>query len=200
MAVLDALLNLFVYLVIGAGLASCVFIAGWIWFHFPSRTVDDVIGYLRPVDLDAARALINPVSEACSRQSLSRGEFRGQQRKNIYLYSEIVHRMSHNAGILVDWMNTQDGCTQDEIQPLSREVQQESAQVRIYALLTLIKLRFWLAIRLHAWAILPAPCLAETNEAGGIEGLESYDRLKTAASRLFLELRSERVDELVQNL
>jgi hypothetical protein len=61
-------------------------------------------------------------------------------------------------------------------------------------------LRFWLLVRLDWWRVLPAPSLDDLREAGGIRGLESYDRLKTAASSLFLELGQGDFEELLHNL
>ena len=63
-----------------------------------------------------------------------------------------------------------------------------------------MKLRFWLLIRLDSWAFLPAPSLYDVHEVGGIRGLESYDRLKSAASFLFAEMGRGNFEELLHNL
>lgn len=185
---------------IGCGFLTCAVMMGWVWFHFPNRTVDDVIGYLRPVDLDAARELIDPMMESSLRCEMSPSEFRALQHKRIYLYCEVLKRMSHNAGILVDWANRETESENPQVVMLAKEVQKEAIQVRAYALAASVKLRFWLAIRLHSWQILPAPNLVDTSESVGIAGLDSYDRLKTAASALYLELRSNCFDQLLQSL
>jgi hypothetical protein len=79
-------------------------------------------------------------------------------------------------------------------------LQQVGVEVRLYSLLALIKLRFWLLIRVESWRILPAPSLDDMRQVGGVKGLDSYDRLKTAASFLFIEMGQGNFEELLQNL
>jgi hypothetical protein len=52
----------------------------------------------------------------------------------------------------------------------------------------------------EAWRILPAPSLDDMRQVGGLKGLESYDRLKTAASFLFIEMGQGNFEELMANL
>jgi hypothetical protein len=187
-------------LVITAGFMSCVVIAAWIWFHFPDRTADDVVDFLLPVDLEKAEALLDASAETHLRCDLSRREFRRMQRKRIHLYVAFVQRMAHNAAVLIDWANREAEGGDEKAAVLARELQQIAIEVRLYSLLTMMKLRLWLLIRLDSWQVLPAPSLYELREVGGILGLESYDRLKTAASFLFLEMGQRNFDELLQNL
>lgn len=187
-------------LMISAGFASCVVIAAWIWFHFPDRTADDVVDFLLPVDLEKAEILLDANTETHLRCDLSRRDFRKLQRKRIHLYVAFVHRMAHNAAVLIDWANREAEGNDEQAAMLARDLQQIAVEVRLYSLLTMIKLRLWLFIRLDSWQVLPAPSLYEVREVGGILGLESYDRLKTAASFLFLEMGRRNFDELLQNL
>jgi hypothetical protein len=192
--------DLILSFLIALGFLTCLVMLSWAWFHFPNRTVDDVIGYLRPIDLDTARQLIDPMVESSLRCNLSSTEFRALQHKRIYLYCEVLKRMSHNAGVLIDWANREADSENREIVALAKHVQEEAIQVRAYAVASLFKLRFWLMIRLHSWRVLPAPYLFDTNESAGISGIESYDRLKTAASALYLQLRSKSFEELLHAL
>jgi hypothetical protein len=187
-------------LMITAGFMSCVVIAAWIWFHFPDRTADDVVDFLLPVDLEKAEILLDAQAETNLRCDLSRRDFRKLQRKRIHLYVAFVHRMAHNAAVLIEWANREAEGGDEQAALLARDLQQIAVEVRLYALLTMIKLRLWLLLRLDSWQVLPAPSLYEVREVGGILGLESYDRLKTAASFLFLEMGRQNFDELLQNL
>jgi hypothetical protein len=187
-------------IVVTAGFISCVVIAYWIWFHFPDRTVDDVVDFLLPVDLEKAESLLNPHNESTLRSDLTRTEFRRLQRKRMYLYLALVHKMSHNASVLIDWANREAEGTDEHTVQLAHDLQQIAVEVRLYSLLTLMKLHFWLLIRLDSWNLLPAPCLYELQEAGGVRGLESYERLKTTASFLFLEIGHSKFEELLHNL
>lgn len=187
-------------IVITAGFISCVVIAYWIWFHFPDRTVDDVVDFLLPVDLEKAESLLNPHAESTLRSDLSHQQFRRLQRKRMYLYLALVCKMAHNASVLVEWANREaEGADQHTAQ-LAHDLQQRAVEVRLYSLLTMLKLRFWLLIRLDSWKMLPAPSLYELHESGGVYGLASYERLKTSASFLFLEMAQGNFDELLHNL
>jgi hypothetical protein len=187
-------------LTITAGFISCAVIAAWIWFHFPDRTAEDVVDFLLPVDLEKAESLLDANIEAHLRCDLSRKDFRRMQRKRIHLYVAFVQRMAHNAAVLIDWANREAESGDEQAALLARDLQQLAVEVRLYSLLTTIKLRLWLLVRLDSWQVLPAPSLYELREVGGIFGLESYDRLKTAASFLFLEMGQRNFDELLQNL
>jgi hypothetical protein len=92
-------------LVITAGFISCAVIAAFIWFRFPDRTVDDVVDFLLPVDLERAEELLDPKAESVLRWDLGRAEFRRLQRKRIHLYLVFVRRMAHTASLLIDWGN-----------------------------------------------------------------------------------------------
>jgi len=193
-------INILWNLMIIAGVLSCAVIAAWIWFHFPDRTADDVVDFLLPVDLDKAEALLDAGGENHLRCDLSHKAFRKMQRKRIHLYLALVQRMAHNAAVLIDWANREAESGDEQAAVLARDLQQIAVEVRLYSLLTLIKLRLWLLVRLDSWQILPAPSLYELREAGGILGLQSYDRLKTAASFLFMQMGRRNFDELLQNL
>ncbi len=111
-----------------------------------------------------------------------------------------VKRMSHNAAVLVEWANREAESNDPRQAELAGRLHQLGVEVRLYSLLTLLKLRFWLLVRLDWWKVLPAPSLDDLRESGGIRGLEAYDRLKSAASFLFLELGQGDFEELLHNL
>ena len=188
------------WLPIAAMLLALAVMMFWMWFHFPDRTPDDVVDFLQHIDLDKAEALVDPTEESSIRARLSPRNFRLVQRKRVYIYIELLKRMSHNAEILVDLGSREVETNAPHIAKAALALQHEAINVRIYAFTTLIKLRFWLLIRLHAWFMLPALSLCDAKETCGISGLESYDRLKTAASTLFLLLQNDRFEELMQSL
>jgi hypothetical protein len=163
--------------------------------------VDDVVDFLLPVDLEKAESLLNPHTESTLRSDLTRTEFRKLQRKRMHLYLALVRKMSHNAAVLIEWANREaEGANDEHTAQLARDLQQTAVEVRLYSLLTLVKLRLWLLIRLDSWEMLPAPSLYDFQEIGGVRGLETYERLKTAASFLFLEMGRRNFDELLHNL
>ena len=192
--------NLMWYAIIAAGLVSCVGVAAWIWFHFPERTVDDVVDFLMPVDLEKLEALLDPEAEGSLKRQLTREEFRKLQRKRIHLYMSFVKRMAHNASVLIDWANREaEGCDERMVK-LAHDMQQGAVEIRLYSLLTLIKLNIWLFLRVDSWSFMPMPSLFDVREMGGIKGVESYDRLKTTAGFLFLEMGQPNFEQLLQSL
>jgi len=187
-------------LFITAGFVAAALAIWLMWFRFPDRTIDDVTDYLLPVDFEKAESLLDPQTEAILRKELSPEEFRALQRKRIHHYLALVQRMAHNAAVLIEWANLEARTATGQKLEMVTKLQQVGVEVRFYSLLALIKLRFWLLIRVESWTILPAPSLDDMRQVGGVKGLESYDRLKTAASFLFIEMGQGNFEELLQNL
>ena len=187
-------------LFITAGFVAAALAIWLMWFRFPDRTIDDVTDYLLPVDFEKAESLLDPQTEAILRKELSPEEFRALQRKRIHHYLALVQRMAHNAAVLIEWANLEARTATGQKLEMVTKLQQVGVEVRLYSLLALIKLRFWLLIRVESWTILPAPSLDDMRQVGGVKGLESYDRLKTAASFLFIEMGQGNFEELLQNL
>jgi len=186
--------------IIAAGLISWVVVACRIWFRFPERTADDVVDFLVPVDVERAESLLDPRAESTLRSELTRREFRRLQRKRMHLYLVLVRKMAHNAAVLIEWANREAEATDGQTQQVAQELQQAAAEVRLYSLAAMVKLRFWLLIRLDSWNILPAPSLCELQEAAGVRAVESYERLKTTASVLFLGIGNRNFEQLLHNL
>jgi hypothetical protein len=188
------------YLLITGGFVGCVVVAAWMWFHFPERTANDVVDFLLPVDMDKVEGLLDPEAEGVLKRQLSRDEFRQLQRKRIHLYLSFVKRMAHNASVLIDWANREAEGDDERMIQLAQELQQGAVEVRLYSLMTILKLRLWLLLRVDSWKLMPVPSLYDVRELGGIRGTESYDRLKTTAGFLFLEMRQPNFEQLFQNL
>ncbi len=188
------------YLIITAGFVAAALSVWMIWFRFPDRTINDVTDYLLPVDFEKAEGLLDPQTEAILRKELAPEEFRSLQRKRMHHYVALVQRMAHNAAVLIEWANREARTATGQKLEMVTKLQQVGVEVRLYSLLALIKLRFWLLIRVESWRILPAPSLDDMRQVGGVKGLESYDRLKTAASFLFIEMGEGNFEALLQNL
>lgn len=186
--------------IIAAGVMACLAMAGRIWLAFPDRTIDDVVDFLRHIDLERAEMLLDPAVEWSLRGFLNIAEFRKLQRKRIHLYRDFLQRMAHNAAILVQWGNLEAHNGDEERARLAHELQQEAVKVRVYSVLTLLKLQCWLLISFDSWTVIPAPSLSDAREIFGIQGLESYDHLKAAANNLFLRVGHARLQELSLNL
>jgi len=153
---------------------------------FPRRTMEDVTPYLRPADFEELQSLLDPAQEVNFRIRLSSQEFQSWQRKRIHLLREYLLRMSHNSLVLIEWGNMElqqvpaSSQQSQEITALARELVQAATEFRLYSLLALAKLKFWIVFRMGS-ARLPG-----LRQVSGIDALASYNRLKTAAGTLGL--------------
>jgi hypothetical protein len=153
--------------------------------RFPRRTSDDVTPYLRPAEFEELEALLDPGQEVTFRLRLSPREFRSWQRKRIHLMREYLLRMSHNSLVLIEWGNMEliaqenSASPSQEVRALAQELVQAGTEFRLYSFLALAKLKLWILFRLDLSASLPT-----LRKLFGIDSLDSYRRLKSAASAL----------------
>ncbi len=191
---------------VGIFLLLAVYTAMQFRGKFPQRTVDDVTPYLRPAESSELEALLDPAQEANFRMRMSPQEFAGWQRRRIHLLREYLLRMSHNALVLIEWGNmeslteTRDPEQSRKKQELARELVQAATEFRLYSMLALIRLKFWLVLPSPLGALFSSPSLPRMRHLFGIDALGTYQRLKTAASGLSLAYNNHFHDELVELL
>ena len=186
------------WLIIVWGALSCIYMLFCAWTRFPRRDFDDVVHFLYPVDLALAESLLDPAAEFECRWKLSPQEFRAAQRKRMRLYLELVHRMSHNSKVLVEFGNTEANCHNPRSVELARALQQKAVEVRFYAMLTLLKLSVWMWLGPNDHRL--RPTMPRLRKAGDLDGLQSYNALKVAAAAVFLHLGTGELEMLTQNL
>lgn len=168
---------------------------------FPRRTIEDVTPYLRPADFEELESLLDPAKEVNFRMRLSHHEFQSWQRKRIHLLREYLLRMSHNSLVLIEWGNmefqqgTASPARSAEVNALARELVQAATEFRLYSLLALSKLKFWIIFRLDGSA-----SLSRLRKISGIDALASYHRLKAAAGTLGLAHSNEYHQALITRL
>jgi len=181
------------WLIIACGALACVYMLWGAWSRFPRRDFDDVVHFLYPVDLSLAEALLDPAAEFDISWKLAPQEFREAQRKRMSLYVELVRRMAHNSKVLVEFSNAEIIREDIHRSDRARTLQQTAIEVRIYALLTLLKLRVWM------W-VSKTPTMPHLRKAAHVDGLKTYDALKTAAEAAFLHLPPTDLETLTRNL
>jgi hypothetical protein len=187
-----------IWLVPALGVLSCIYIAHCACRRPSELEVDDVIPFLRPVDVSLAESLLDPAAEFAFRWKLSRREFRKAQRRRMRLYLEVIRRMNHNAKLLAEYAEAEmNGCDPRRVGLVST-LQDRAIEVRLYVLMAGIELRTWLPLCCN---ILPkTPVLARLRKAGDIDGLQTYNALKAAAAALFVQLPADELDSLTRNL
>ena len=186
------------WLIVAWGALSCIYMLGRAWSRFPSRDVDDVIPFLYPVDLSLAESLLDPAEEFGYRWKLSPQRFREAQRKRMRLYLELTRRMAHNSRVLVEYADGQKRSPDPRRVSLASTLQERAVEVRLYSLLTGIRLRFCLLLRSNV--ITSKPTLPRMRSTGDIDGLQTYSALKTAAAAAFMQLPPDAFDSLTRSL
>jgi hypothetical protein len=114
------------------------------------------------------------------------------------LYLEVTRRMAHNSKVLVEYADAEKNSQDPRRVSLASTLQQKAVEVRLYSLLTGLKLRFWLLLRSEI--LTSRPVLAHLRTAGDIDGLQTYNALKTAAAAAFVQLPPDELDSLTRNL
>ncbi len=188
------------WLIVAWGALSCIYMLRCAWMRFPRRDVDadDVIPFLYPVDVSLAESILDPVAEFEFRWRLSPRQFREAQRKRMRLYLELTRRMAHNSRVLVEYADVEKNHPDPRRATLAMTLQEKAVEVRLYALLTGIKLRCWLLLRSDI--VVTLPTLAHLRTTGEIDGLATYSALKTAATAAFVRLPPDELDSLTRSL
>jgi hypothetical protein len=188
------------WLIVAWGALSCIYMLRCAWSRFPKRDVDadDIVPFLYPVDISLAESLLDPAMEFEFRWKLPPPQFREAQRKRMRLYLELTRRMAHNATVLVQYADAEKNSCDPRRVGLASTLQQKAIEVRIYSLLTRIKLRLWLLLRSEL--LTSKPVLAHLRTVGDIDGLQTYNALKIAAAAAFVQLPPDELDSLTRSL
>jgi hypothetical protein len=177
------------FLVAVAGLLTFESLYQWI-YRFPDRTERQVISYLRGVELEELKDLLNLADEGYLRLNLSPLEFRKEQRHRIAVALEYYGRMSHNSLLVQQWANAElrkSALTRNrEVARASRELINFCIEFRVHALITRLKLHGWL-FRTKALPFISIPFLAEarrsTVSTWSIPTKESNRKRRSSAAR-----------------
>lgn len=167
---------------------------------FRKRSADSFIPFLQSISMKDMAELFDPREEASLRLAISEKDFRILQRKRLRRADEYLQRMAHNAAVLGEWANTELSRQHPLTLELASELHRRALNVRVYAFFTRFKLNLWLILRLESARLLPAPHVTDFRECAGIQGLDAYENLKTAAASLFLRFRRTEFEQLMQSL
>lgn len=195
---------LFILLFLVAVIGLIIFESFYQWiYRFPDRTEKQIIPYLRDVDLEELKDLLNLAQEGYLRLNLSPAAFRTEQRHRIDLTLEYYGRMSHNALLLQEWANSE---LQKSWKTLNRDVANAGKDLnnacidfRIHSLMTRIRLHVWL-FRIKALPFITIPCLAEVRRIGSFDLVYAYERIRQGAEKLSQTCGGNCQKQLVQGL
>lgn len=173
--------------------------------RFPCRTIRDVPAFLQPVDSTNVFQLLNPQTEDYLRSAMTGLALRLEQRRSLHFLREHLLRMSHNAHILLEWSNAElkreiIGQTEEHSEcyrDCARRLHTAAIEFRIYATLSLIKIKIWMLFRTQPWMPFAPPNLAGLGEVCGMRFFTLYSNLTRAAADLGRHYGSEFRDELL---
>jgi hypothetical protein len=179
---------LFTILFLSAVIGLFVFegLRQWI-YGFPVRTEREIIAYLREVELENLKDMLNLADEGYLRLNLSAAEFRKEQRHRIAVTLEYYGRMAHNSRLVQQWSNTE---LRKSIMTRNREAARASRELnnlciafRVHSFMTRIRLHAWL-FRIKALPFASIPVLAEARRIESFDLIYSYERIKQEAEKL----------------
>jgi hypothetical protein len=194
----------FTLLLLSAAIGLVIFksLHDWI-YYFPSRTESQIIPYLRGVDLENLKDLLNLAQEGYLRLNLSAAEFRIEQRRRIDLTLEYYGRMAHNTLLLGEWANTEFRKSwrtgNRDVTALSKAVLDTCIEFRLHAHFSRLQLHAWL-FRIRALPFIPLPLLAEARRIGSFDLVYSYEQIKHAAEKLGIACGSAYGEQLSEGM
>jgi hypothetical protein len=174
--------------------------------RFPCRTIRDVPAFLQPVDSAGMIELLNPQTEEYLHSAMTGLALRLEQRRSLHFLREHLIRMAHNAHILQEWSNAElkreivgqsdeySECYRD----CARQLHMAAIEFRLYAALSLAKIKLWLIFRTQSWTPWAPPSLANLGQVCGLRFFTLYSNLTRAVSDLGRHYGTEFRDELLK--
>lgn len=116
------------------------------------RSLQELEGRTRPVDLDAFRNLTDPQEERYLRESLEPVEFRAVQRERLRAALGYVQRVAFNASILLRLGSEARHHADPEVARAASELVESALRLRMYALLAMGLLRARILVPGVSWS------------------------------------------------
>jgi hypothetical protein len=173
-------------------------------YRFTRRPPNQVIAYLRTVNLDEVGHLLDPVAEQYLRLNLTKEQFHKEQRNRMWLALEYLGRLSHNALVMAEWghyemkRTRRTGIAQDHEN--ATELLSASIQVRMCSFVLRVTIHFWL-VRVAVLPFLRPPSVTKLMDAGSTDLLEFYRKMSNTAAQLsqsYGDLYHEKMAEALQ--
>lgn len=173
-------------------------------YRFTRRPPNQVIAYLRTVNLEEVGHLLDPVAEQYLRLNMTKEQFHKEQRNRMWLALEYLGRLSHNALIMAEWghyemkRTRRTGIAQDHEN--ATELLSASIQVRMCSFVLRATIHFWL-VRVAVLPFLRPPSVTKLMDAGSTDLLEFYRKMSSTAAQLsqsYGDLYHEKMAEALQ--
>jgi hypothetical protein len=109
------------------------------------RSLDDLNGKTRPVDLEAFQNLISASEDAYLRSALTARDYRKLQRLRTRAAIEYLDRVAHNAAVLLRLGEAAKASERSEIADAARQLVNTALAVRINVLVVVVRMHLSLA-------------------------------------------------------
>jgi hypothetical protein len=169
---------------------AILFVAGFFYrwrYRLAKSTLQHILPYLRVVEMEEFKYLLNMADEGVLRLNMPPKEFRKEQINRIHEALEHSGRMDHNLWALHEWCNHENRKSwktrNREVRSLSQEMLESCAQLRIALFAARFKLVLWL-YRITFFAFLPIPAIGEIRCIGYCDLVVAYENIKDLAERL----------------
>jgi len=192
--------SILIWLIVAVYALGYIYVLYRAWTRVPRRDVFDVVPFLHPVDSSMVESLLDPAADYSLRWRLSRRAFREAQLRRMRVYRELLHRMSDNSAVLVEFGRARFGSGDSLTPGPGSRLEDAHVAVQIYSTFAGVRLRIWLSLPLDRFGIIPTPDLARLRKAGDLDGLKAYEELKAAAAEAFAQLQPDEFDALTRNL
>ena len=170
--------------------------------YLPVRRLEEVISLLRAINNTEFESLLDPHHEGRCRNIMPPYRFRQQMRARLYLISEYLQRLQHNADVLLRWAYDErfripaTGREEDNLRAYwTQEIIEAALDVMRYCAFIRAKLWLWRKLRIDRWPMLPIPGSFDLRSSEFIDGPSAYRRLVEITGLLSLLHGGERCYE-----
>jgi len=169
--------------------------------------LEEVILFARKLGISDLEALTDAGQEWGLRMSGSPHEFRAAQRGRYRLAYEYLKRLFHNTAVVQVWgselyetirFKGRETLTKQDY--LIWEMVQLSTELRMYSMVALAKVWFWIALRMHLWPLNWTPQLKSLRIMGNVDIVGKYRELIRVASELASTYGEPYRDEIIAAL
>lgn len=137
--------SFWLWIALSAGLMLLFAYAAWVNLRRRNlqADLDEIIPFLRRVDLEAFSQLLNPVEDRYIRENRSKEAYQKYRRKQIRIAMEVLRRMSHNAALLQTIGYSRLESRNTLVAEQAQALVDAGVHVRLYSLMGLATLHFW---------------------------------------------------------
>jgi len=162
--------------------------------------LDEIVPFLRPVDLEAFSRLLNPQEDRYMRETRGKAEYKKFQRKQIRIATEYLRRMSHNAGLLQTIGYSRIQSVNELVATQAQELIDAGVNVRLYSMMGLATLHFWRVFGIPSHPHFSPIRISSMQKLVSSSVIPAYEVFKARSTGLTALLDSAYRDALTQNL